>query len=399
MKLRIVGLSFSSIFAIGFGLLSYSLTIPYLKLSVWEDKTGIFKNTWISKNFISFEIFSYILFTSLGVLLGFLIGSIIYRKLLDISKNLKFIPIEDKIAVSIGTLLSLIPVVIIGFLISAFGTGLTPTVKFAFILIESAIVIWLCNLLALSMKEEIKFLAPGARKDDSKPQSSSSTVSIPTGMVAKILDTNIIIDGRIMEVCKSGFLEGPLLIPGFVIEELQHIADSADGLKRARGRRGLDILHQMQKELEIEIKVFDRYKINFAPSDGVDMKLVKLAKVMNAHVMTNDFNLNKVAKIHNVKILNVNELANAVKPIVLPGEEMRVTLVKEGNQQSQAVAYLDDGTMVVVENGRKMLQETVTVTVSSVLQTVAGKMIFAELKNETKQDSSNNSGGGLRKKT
>jgi uncharacterized protein YacL len=217
-------------------------------------------------------------------------------------------------------------------------------------------------------------------------------------MVAKILDTNIIIDGRILEVCKSGFLEGPLLIPGFVLEELQHIADSADGLKRARGRRGLDILHQMQKELEIEIKVFDRYKINFAPSDAVDIKLVKLAKVMNCHVMTNDFNLNKVAKIHNVKILNVNELANAVKPIVLPGEEMRVTLVKEGNQQSQAVAYLDDGTMVVVENGRKMLQETVTVTVSSVLQTVAGKMIFAELKNETKQDNSNNTSGGVRKK-
>jgi uncharacterized protein YacL len=396
MKLRIVGLSFSSIFAIGFGLLGFSLTTVYLALSMWRDKT--FSGTWVNKNFQSFEIFSYILFTSLGVLLGFLIGSIIYRKLLDISKNLKYIPIEDKIAVSIGTLLSLIPVVIIGFLISSFGTGLTPTVKFAFILIESAVVIWLCNLLALSMKEEVKFLIPGnSRKDDSRPQSTTA-ISVPTGMVAKILDTNIIIDGRILEVCKSGFLEGPLLIPGFVLEELQHIADSADGLKRARGRRGLDILHQMQKELEIEIKVFDRYKINFAPSDAVDIKLVKLAKVMNCHVMTNDFNLNKVAKIHNVKILNVNELANAVKPIVLPGEEMRVTLVKEGNQQSQAVAYLDDGTMVVVENGRKMLQETVTVTVSSVLQTVAGKMIFAELKNETKQDNSNNTSGGVRKK-
>jgi uncharacterized protein YacL len=196
-----------------------------------------------------------------------------------------------------------------------------------------------------------------------------------------------------------------MILPGFVIEELQHIADSADALRRNRGRRGLDILHQMQTDLDNSLHVVDRYKVSFAPTDGVDIKLVKLAKAMgNADIITNDFNLNKVAKLHGVRVLNINELANAVKPVVLPGEELNVTIVREGKEYNQGVGYLDDGTMVVVENGKKMLGDTVSVAVSSVLQTVAGKMIFAELKYDEGQEDSDEHNGytagrGNRRKT
>jgi len=221
----------------------------------------------------------------------------------------------------------------------------------------------------------------------------------------KLLDTNVIIDGRIYDICRSGFLDGPIVLPGFVLEELQHIADSPDPLRRNRGRRGLDILNNMQKELDTVLQIMDRYKVNFSPGDPVDIKLVKLAKALgSADIVTNDYNLNKVAKLHGVRVLNINELANAVKPVVLPGEEMHITIIREGKEYHQGVGYLDDGTMVVVENGKKMLGETVTVAVSSVLQTVAGKMIFAELKYETMpegndENSSNNAGRGVRRKT
>ncbi|HOO72524.1 MAG TPA: TRAM domain-containing protein [Spirochaetota bacterium] len=192
----------------------------------------------------------------------------------------------------------------------------------------------------------------------------------------KILDTSVIIDGRIADICDSGFLEGILVIPNFVLHELQMIADSADSIKRNRGRRGLDILNKMQKDQSIMVKISD---VDFTDTNEVDTKLVKLAKVMNAKVITNDFNLNKVAEFHGVRVLNINQLSNALKPIVLPGEEMRVTLIKEGKDPNQAIGYLDDGTMVVVENGRNRMNEEVEVTVTSVLQTTAGRMIFTRL--------------------
>jgi uncharacterized protein YacL len=192
----------------------------------------------------------------------------------------------------------------------------------------------------------------------------------------KILDTSVIIDGRISDICDTGFLEGILVIPNFVLHELQMIADSADSIKRNRGRRGLDILNKMQKDQSIMVKISD---VDFTDTNEVDAKLVKLAKVMKAKVITNDFNLNKVAEFHGVDVLNINQLSNALKPIVLPGEEMRVTLIKEGKDPNQAIGYLDDGTMVVVENGRNRLNEDVQVTVTSVLQTTAGRMIFTRL--------------------
>jgi uncharacterized protein YacL len=193
----------------------------------------------------------------------------------------------------------------------------------------------------------------------------------------KILDTSVIIDGRIADICKTGFIEGPLIIPEFVLEELQHIADSSDGLKRNRGRRGLDILNKIQKELDIEIIIHDK---KFEDIQEVDSKLLKLTQLMKGKIITNDYNLNKVAEVQGIEVLNINELANAVKPVVLPGEEMIVQVVRDGKESGQGLAYLDDGTMIVVESGRKYIGETIDVLVTSVLQTSAGRMIFAKPK-------------------
>ncbi|MGV7930133.1 MAG: PIN/TRAM domain-containing protein [Spirochaetota bacterium] len=200
-----------------------------------------------------------------------------------------------------------------------------------------------------------------------------------SGIAYKILDTSVIIDGRIADICDTGFIEGILVIPNFVLNELQMIADSADSIKRNRGRRGLDILNKMQKDQTIMVKISD---MDFPEIHEVDAKLVKMAKVMKAMVITNDFNLNKVAEFHGVRVLNINQLSNALKPIVLPGEEMKVALIKEGKDSNQAIGYLDDGTMVVVENGRRRLGHEVEVIVTSVLQTTAGRMIFARIRED-----------------
>lgn len=193
----------------------------------------------------------------------------------------------------------------------------------------------------------------------------------------KILDTSVIIDGRIADICKSGFVDGTLLIPGFVLEELRHIADSSDLLKRNRGRRGLDILNRIRKELDIKVKIYEK---DFEDLQEVDSKLVRLAQTVGGDVVTNDYNLNKVAELQGVKVLNINELANAVKPVVLPGEEMSVQVIKDGKEAGQGIGYLDDGTMIVVENGRRYIGQTISVLVTSVLQTAAGRMIFAKPK-------------------
>ncbi|HLR89299.1 MAG TPA: PIN/TRAM domain-containing protein [Atopostipes sp.] len=195
----------------------------------------------------------------------------------------------------------------------------------------------------------------------------------------KVLDTSVIIDGRILDVIRSGFLEGVFIISFYVLKELQHIADSSDSLKRVRGRRGLDILNALQKEDGVTVEMDER---EIPESDEVDMKLVHLAKKLDGVVITNDFNLNKVAEFQNVPVLNINELANTLKPVVIPGETMRVLIVKEGTERSQGVAYLDDGTMVVVEEGKHHLNEQHDVIVTSSLQTNAGRMIFAKLQDE-----------------
>ncbi len=199
----------------------------------------------------------------------------------------------------------------------------------------------------------------------------------PPSVFPKILDTSVIIDGRIADICKTGFIEGQLIIPGFVLDELRHVADSSDVLKRNRGRRGLDVLNRIQKELPIEVQIYDKD----VGAQEVDTKLVKLAQMLGGKIVTNDFNLNKVCELHGIPVLNINDLANAIKPVVLPGEEMTVHLLKEGKETGQGVGYLDDGTMIVVDGGKKHIGETLGVMVTSVLQTAAGRMIFAKPKN------------------
>src|SRR4051812_4163697 len=189
----------------------------------------------------------------------------------------------------------------------------------------------------------------------------------------RILDTSVIIDGRIADICETGFMDGTLVIPQFVLKELQLVADSSDSMKRNRGRRGLDILQKIQKMSGVDVAISD---IDFPEVKEVDLKLIELARTLQGKIVTNDFNLNKVAQLRGVEVLNVNELANSVKPVVLPGELMKVFVLKEGKEYSQGVAYLDDGTMVVVDNARKMISKTIDIVVTSVLQTTAGKMIF-----------------------
>jgi uncharacterized protein YacL len=196
----------------------------------------------------------------------------------------------------------------------------------------------------------------------------------------KILDTSVIVDGRIADICKTGFIEGEIIIPRFVLKELQQVADSQDPLKRNRGRRGLDILNKIRKEKKVNVRIVDR---DFPEIKDVDAKLIKLAKAIGARVITNDFNLNKIAELEGVEVLNINELSNALKPYVLPGEELRVQIIREGKEADQGVGYLDDGTMVVVEEGKRHINTVVDTVVTSVLQTPAGRMIFARLKSRS----------------
>lgn len=197
----------------------------------------------------------------------------------------------------------------------------------------------------------------------------------PSRKSFKILDTSVIIDGRIADVCETGFIDGALVVPQFVLRELQLVADSSDSMKRNRGRRGLDILQRIQKMTTVTVQIVED---DFPQVRDVDMKLIELAKLYEGKIVTNDFNLNKVAQLQGLPVLNINDLANALKPVVLPGEIMRVFILKEGKEYNQGVAYLDDGTMVVVDNAKKMISKTVDIAVTSVLQTTAGKMIFGK---------------------
>lgn len=221
----------------------------------------------------------------------------------------------------------------------------------------------------------------GARKGKEFNPASWRILSKTTKQIEipKILDTSAIIDGRIADICETGFLEGPIIIPQFILQELQHIADSTDPLKRNRGRRGLDILNRLQKQQDIEVKIVDQ---DFPKLRDADAKLIELAKRINGRIITNDYNLNKVAELLGLTVLNINQLSNALKPVVLPGETIRIHVIKEGKEPGQGVAYLDDGTMVVVEEGKRIIGKELEVVVTSILQTTAGRMIFARPKDD-----------------
>jgi uncharacterized protein YacL len=309
-----------------------------------------------------------------GLLLGFYLGPKIGEVIVRAGRSLENMSAADKIAVSIGTALG----AIVSYPFYQLMSGIPIFVRVFLLVFISVVLVYLGIVAMMSMKAEL--LAILSRGGTSTP--IPETVETNPTLNCKILDTNVIIDGRIADVCRAGFLEGPLYVPGFVLEELQHIADSGDSLKRARGRRGLDILNGMKEELPLIVRVWDKALDKSAQDDEVDTRLVKLAKALEGMIVTNDFNLNKVAALQGVQVLNVNELANALKPVVLPGEAMTVGIVKEGKEANQGVAYLDDGTMIVVEDGRRYLNSTLSVIVTSVLQTVAGKMIFARVRED-----------------
>ena len=308
----------------------------------------------------------------IGILLGFLFGFFILFYLLEKILQL-LISFENflkelswrKIVVGIlGLAAGLLLAILINFSFS--GILKTSTVgKYIGLLVNIVFAYLGFSLFVYKEKDILKFL----KQEDNPHNIFGSVIS------NKILDTSVIIDGRIADVAKSGFVEGTLIVPEFVLEELRHIADSSETLKRNRGRRGLDILKQMQKEPHVNIQILTQ---DFDDIQEVDSKLIKLAQIMDARIVTNDFNLNKVAELHGVRVLNINELANAVKPIVLPGEEMNVKVIKEGKEDGQGVAYLDDGTMIVVDDGINFMNQRVSVLVTSILQTAAGRMIFAK---------------------
>ena len=317
-------------------------------------------------------IMSFIFSAIAGGILGFLIAPFFIKHLWRftywVEARLNKMPVYDVLAGSIGLAIGLIIANLLG---SAFLP--IPIVGSYVPGVISIILGYLGINIAIRKRDELFSLfgsIPWVGKDKPKEKQASN-------YQYKILDTSVIIDGRIADICKSGFVEGTLLIPIFVLEELQHIADSSDLLKRNRGRRGLDILNRMQKELGMYVQIDNR---DFDDITEVDSKLVKLGQMINGRVVTNDYNLNKVAELQGVSVLNINELSNAVKPVVLPGEEMTVHVVKDGKEFGQGVAYLDDGTMIVVDGGKKHMGETVGVLVTSVLQTAAGRMIFAKPK-------------------
>ncbi len=322
-------------------------------------------------------------FNVLGGLLGFLFGLVAFRKLLSWVSHMESVPLVDKVASVTGVLIGL-AVAILATTPVASLEGLGLPIRLAACVVGIILGIGF----AMSAKEQLLYVFPGFAAEKSEQAVSTGNTQ------AKMLDTNIIIDGRIADIAGTGFLEGPILIPGFVLQELRHIASSADGLKRARGRRGLDILNRLKQVESVETSVFEDYPSELDTSEEVDQRLVSLAALCNATVITNDYSVNEIAKLKNVAVLNVNELANAMKPVFLPGEDLTVTIVKEGKEPGQGVAYLDDGTMVVVEGGAGYLGQLVGVVVTSVLQTTAGKMIFSEVQG----DDGNAAGGSTVRK-
>ena len=303
----------------------------------------------------------------------YFLSSFIYKGIIAIidgfERNIQKLTVTEFLFGTLGLLVGLVFATLIGVPISRIHFVIGPILFILIDLIGALVGI----KIFIKRKDDILNLLTSIKKNGIRDKKNKHNEKI----CPKILDTSVIIDGRIFDICQTGFVEGPLVIPGFVLNELRHISDSADGLKRNRGRRGLDILNKIQKELSIETQIYEE---DFPEIAEVDAKLLKLAQVLNGKVVTNDFNLNKVAEFQGVPVLNINELANAIKPVLLPGEEMKVVVMKDGKEASQGIAYLDDGTMSVVEGGRKFISEEIMVVVTSVLQTAAGRMIFAKPK-------------------
>lgn len=325
----------------------------------------------------------------LGGLIGFLASPYFIRCLKRFSawveQQLGKMPIHDVIAGAIGLAIGLIIANLLGYSFAkipivgdyipvifsiVFGyLGITITIK------KRQELTGLFDFVPRFMKDFAKMKEMRAGASQAPAETAKAVAPKAEDKAYKLLDTSVIIDGRIADICDTGFIEGTLLIPVFVLEELQHIADSSDVLKRTRGRRGLDILQRIRQTTKVKVEITN---VDFDDIAEVDSKLVRLGQQVGGKIITNDYNLNKVAQLRGVEVLNINELSNAVKPVVIPGETMHVTIVKAGKEPGQGVAYLDDGTMIVVENGYHHMNESITVEVTSALQTAAGRMIFAK---------------------
>ncbi|HLY62762.1 MAG TPA: PIN domain-containing protein [Terriglobia bacterium] len=293
--------------------------------------------------------------TALGAVLGILV--------VILEARLERASLKKLIGAGVGSILGILAALMVSHLLNL---TLIEEKSLSFIQVALLMLLGYVGLILGANKGELLNLAALGGIFSGERQSKKSF---------KIMDTSVIIDGRIADVCETGFIDGALIIPQFVLRELQLVADSSDAMKRNRGRRGLDILQRIQKMTTVTVQIVED---DFPNVREVDMKLIELAKLYEGKIVTNDFNLNKVAQLQGLPVLNINDLANALKPVVLPGEIMRVFILKEGKEYNQGVAYLDDGTMVVVDNAKKMISKTIDVAVTSVLQTTAGKMIFGK---------------------
>ena len=339
------------------------ITTPFFSAELEGEATGFFSLTVLT-------VIAYVVGALVGAVVGYILSHFFLRLIWAAIHRIEFslgsLSGQDLLAGTVGLLIGLIIANLIGFafarlpIIGAYGP-----------IVFNLVFGYAGMSIAVHKKAEVPGLLANFRLGrQSKERSVKKTES------TKLLDTSSIIDGRIAELCATGFLEGPLLVPVFVLEELQLIADSADLLKRTKGRRGLDILKQMQEDGHVDVHIIND---DFDDIQGVDSKLVRLGRDLKAKVITNDYNLNKVAELQGVVVLNINDLANAMKPARVPGEEMTVLIVKAGKEENQGIAYLEDGTMIVVENGQKYIGMSVPVTVTSVLQTSAGRMIFVKV--------------------
>lgn len=339
------------------------ITTPFFSAELEGEATGFFSLTVLT-------VIAYVVGALVGAVVGYILSHFILRLIWAAIHRIEFslgsLSGQDLLAGTVGLLIGLIIANLIGFafarlpIIGAYGP-----------IVFNLVFGYAGMSIAVHKKAEVSGLLANFRLGkQAKERSVKKTGS------TKLLDTSSIIDGRIAELCATGFLEGPLLVPVFVLEELQLIADSADLLKRTKGRRGLDILKQMQEDGHVDVHIIND---DFDDIQGVDSKLVRLGRDLKAKVITNDYNLNKVAELQGVVVLNINDLANAMKPARVPGEEMTVLIVKAGKEENQGIAYLEDGTMIVVENGQKYIGMSVPVTVTSVLQTSAGRMIFVKV--------------------
>ena len=326
------------------------------------------ENPWLMNPIVSVLLGAALLFS-----ISFLLSDYFVRLIGWLEEVLFKLPAGDLLFGTFGLIIGLIVAFLVGFAVSVIEI---PIVDNVVPIILSILLGYVGFRTGYQKREEIiQMFVPKVKSKKGGEKASTDKLQAKY----KLLDTSVIIDGRIADISETGFVEGILVVPQFVLSELQHIADSSDTLKRTRGRRGLDILKRLQNEGASRVLIVEE---DFEDIQEVDMKLVRLAKNMNASILTNDFNLNKVCELHQVMVLNINDLANAVKPVVIPGEDMQVLVIKDGKEHNQGVAYLDDGTMIVVEGGRNYIGQLIPVTVTSVLQTSAGRMIFAKPKED-----------------